>query len=119
MKDKNQKVHEGKEPLTCSVCGKSFSSAGVIRRHKKLVHDKSKPYKCTFCDDCFGEKRSLIRHIWRQHKGKTIETSSTQVKEKIPGSISHKLQEKMPCKVLTKGKGITETKTPDKGKTNS
>lgn len=45
----------------CDICGKGFSTTGVLARHQK-IHSEEKNWKCTHCDKSFNQKGSLLRH---------------------------------------------------------
>ncbi|XP_072279507.1 uncharacterized protein [Pyxicephalus adspersus] len=91
----DQCPEKGKDPLTCSLCGKSFSDATVLRRHEKThkremlytclecgkmflhnsrfiahrrIHTGERPYSCSKCGKSFVNKPDLVRHL-RTHTG--------------------------------------------------
>nr|XP_061798128.1 zinc finger protein 436-like isoform X2 [Nerophis lumbriciformis] len=51
-----------KEPLTCSVCAKSFTQKSLLTRHMK-THKGEKPFSCSVCGSKFTLKSSMVRHM--------------------------------------------------------
>ncbi|XP_054840665.1 ras-responsive element-binding protein 1 isoform X2 [Eublepharis macularius] len=47
---------------SCSICGKSLSSASSLDRHM-LVHSGERPYKCSVCDQSFTTNGNMHRHM--------------------------------------------------------
>ncbi|XP_053322245.1 ras-responsive element-binding protein 1 [Spea bombifrons] len=47
---------------SCSICGKSLSSASSLDRHM-LVHSGERPYKCTMCGQSFTTNGNMHRHM--------------------------------------------------------
>uniref|UniRef100_I3JK58 C2H2-type domain-containing protein n=1 Tax=Oreochromis niloticus TaxID=8128 RepID=I3JK58_ORENI len=45
----------------CDQCGSSFTTAGHLKRHKR-VHRGEKPYKCRHCDKSFSQSGSRNKH---------------------------------------------------------
>ena len=52
----------------CEICGKSFSQAGVLKRHIDTVHERHKFYKCEICGKSFSQSGVLKKHINKIHK---------------------------------------------------
>ncbi|KAM4705041.1 ras-responsive element-binding protein 1 [Rhinophrynus dorsalis] len=47
---------------SCSICGKSLSSASSLDRHM-LVHSGERPYKCNMCGQSFTTNGNMHRHM--------------------------------------------------------
>ncbi|KAM9233988.1 ras-responsive element-binding protein 1 isoform 3-T3 [Dugong dugon] len=47
---------------SCSICGKSLSSASSLDRHM-LVHSGERPYKCAVCGQSFTTNGNMHRHM--------------------------------------------------------
>ena len=53
-------VHNGQKDHKCDSCGKSFSSAQMMKYHIKAIHNN---HKCDICGKSFSQGRFLNRHI--------------------------------------------------------
>lgn len=60
LKDNVTKNHE--KTHMCSVCGKTFFTAGHLRSHE-LTHNNSKDFTCHSCEKKFLTKSYLNRHM--------------------------------------------------------
>ncbi|XP_043920794.1 ras-responsive element-binding protein 1 [Protopterus annectens] len=47
---------------SCSICGKSLSSASSLDRHM-LVHSGERPYRCSVCSQSFTTNGNMHRHM--------------------------------------------------------
>ncbi|XP_072854693.2 ras-responsive element-binding protein 1 isoform X2 [Pogona vitticeps] len=61
---------------SCSICGKSLSSASSLDRHM-LVHSGERPYKCSVCDQSFTTNGNMHRHMKIHEKDPNSTTSTT------------------------------------------
>ncbi|XP_049739012.1 ras-responsive element-binding protein 1 isoform X2 [Elephas maximus indicus] len=60
---------------SCSICGKSLSSASSLDRHM-LVHSGERPYKCTVCGQSFTTNGNMHRHMKIHEKDPNGATSA-------------------------------------------
>ena len=65
-----ERVHEGKKPHTCKICGSNFARKPDLRGHIQSVHEKLKPFKCLQCDSSFFKSNGLKVHMETVHGGK-------------------------------------------------
>ncbi|XP_040885816.1 zinc finger protein ZFMSA12A-like [Toxotes jaculatrix] len=63
----HERLHEGPSNL-CTICGKSFSKAGITRHMQ--MHRGEKNYLCTTCGKSFLSSGELLLHT-RSHTGET------------------------------------------------
>ncbi|KAM9846058.1 uncharacterized protein ACBR49_011024 [Aulostomus maculatus] len=63
----HERLHDGPTNL-CTVCGKSFSKAGITRHMQ--MHKGEKNYLCTTCGKSFLSSGELLLHT-RSHTGET------------------------------------------------
>ncbi|XP_057554421.1 ras-responsive element-binding protein 1 isoform X2 [Hippopotamus amphibius kiboko] len=59
---------------SCSICGKSLSSASSLDRHM-LVHSGERPYKCTVCGQSFTTNGNMHRHMKIHEKDPSSSTA--------------------------------------------
>ncbi|XP_032318343.1 ras-responsive element-binding protein 1 isoform X1 [Camelus ferus] len=60
---------------SCSICGKSLSSASSLDRHM-LVHSGERPYKCTVCGQSFTTNGNMHRHMKIHEKDPSSTTAA-------------------------------------------
>ncbi|XP_051655019.1 ras-responsive element-binding protein 1 isoform X1 [Manacus candei] len=61
---------------SCSICGKSLSSASSLDRHM-LVHSGERPYKCSVCGQSFTTNGNMHRHMKIHEKDPNSTVSTT------------------------------------------
>ena len=78
MADKNEKSHK------CYTCGKVFSSASNMWRHKKTSHENVRSV-CPLCTTAFTRKESLLAHLLAAHRlgGPEVEPAVEPVAEVV------------------------------------
>uniref|UniRef100_A0A673A317 C2H2-type domain-containing protein n=1 Tax=Sphaeramia orbicularis TaxID=375764 RepID=A0A673A317_9TELE len=64
---RHMQMHKGEKNFLCTVCGKSFLSSGELLLHTRS-HTGETPYTCTHCGKGFSCKSHLIVHV-RSHTG--------------------------------------------------
>ncbi|XP_029098526.1 ras-responsive element-binding protein 1 isoform X3 [Monodon monoceros] len=60
---------------SCSICGKSLSSASSLDRHM-LVHSGERPYKCSVCGQSFTTNGNMHRHMKIHEKDPSSATAA-------------------------------------------
>ena len=82
MADKSEKSHK------CYTCGKVFSSASNMWRHKKTSHEKVRSV-CPLCTTTFTRKESLRAHLLAVHRlgGPEVEPAVEPAVEPIAGVV--------------------------------
>ena len=68
-----------KMPHKCSICGNSYKTNALLKRHIDTVHEGKKPHKCSICDKTFSRKDPLKRHVDSVHGGKNPTTTKENV----------------------------------------
>ncbi|KAM9307950.1 ras-responsive element-binding protein 1 [Gastrophryne carolinensis] len=61
---------------SCSICGKSLSSASSLDRHM-LVHSGERPYKCNMCGQSFTTNGNMHRHMKIHEKDPNAATTTS------------------------------------------
>ncbi|CAH2284258.1 ras-responsive element-binding 1-like isoform X4 [Pelobates cultripes] len=61
---------------SCSICGKSLSSASSLDRHM-LVHSGERPYKCNMCGQSFTTNGNMHRHMKIHEKDPSAAVSTS------------------------------------------
>ena len=107
-----------KPQFDCDECGAVFERNDTMLRHKRTHHDyrkdtvllpgvntEAQPFPCYICDKIFKDKRSVIRHIERDHTDKmfSCELCEKQFSRKdtlqLHISHTHNKQPRIICEV--------------------
>ena len=56
------KTHTREKPFKCTLCYKSFSTAGYVKTHN-LIHTGELPFNCSHCDMNFSKSNNLKLHL--------------------------------------------------------
>ena len=52
----------------CWHCGKSFANKNNLGRHVLTLHHGYRGFKCNICYAKFGDKRSVVKHLQKEHQ---------------------------------------------------
>ena len=56
-------IHSNIRAYLCEICGASFKTSSVQRKHVQTVHNNPRRFPCHKCDKRFNTKYSLRRHL--------------------------------------------------------
>ncbi|XP_042567399.1 putative transcription factor Ovo-like 1 [Cyprinus carpio] len=66
MLKRHKKCHSEMKKHSCEHCGKGFNDAFDLKRHVR-THTGVRPYKCTLCVKAFTQRCSLESHLKKIH----------------------------------------------------
>ena len=61
----------GRAGKVCNICGKVYTSSGVLARHRQTIHSVGnvKRYHCEHCGKVFTQKSNMKVHVSAVHVG--------------------------------------------------
>uniref|UniRef100_T1JIR3 C2H2-type domain-containing protein n=1 Tax=Strigamia maritima TaxID=126957 RepID=T1JIR3_STRMM len=74
----HQAVHSNVRSFLCEICGASFKTRSVQRKHVQTIHKKPRAFSCQICDKRFNTNYALKRHV-RLHEVGVDANSSSQM----------------------------------------
>ncbi|XP_043575439.1 ras-responsive element-binding protein 1 isoform X2 [Chiloscyllium plagiosum] len=111
MHIRQHNTDSGGNTHSCSICGKSLSSASSLDRHM-LVHSGERPYKCSICHQAFTTNGNMHRHMKIHEKEPTSSLGSSppsptkrrrpSVKRKLSQEEGEAKEEESPSKKVTR-----------------
>ena len=75
-----------KKPISCSKCGKLFTSRNNLNTHEK-IHTGEKPFACSKCDKKFSQTSHLNKHERIHTDEKPFSCSKCDYKCKASGDL--------------------------------
>ncbi|XP_048404252.1 ras-responsive element-binding protein 1 isoform X3 [Stegostoma tigrinum] len=111
MHIRQHNTDSGGNTHSCSICGKSLSSASSLDRHM-LVHSGERPYKCSICHQAFTTNGNMHRHMKIHEKEPASSLGSSppsptkrrrpSVKRKLSQEEGEAKEEESPSKKVTR-----------------
>lgn len=77
-------VHSEHRNFLCEVCGASFKTRSVHRKHVQSIHRNPKAFSCEVCCKKFNTQYTLKRHK-KTHKPKPNDLSACENNSDVPG----------------------------------
>ena len=76
-------VHTSLRSHLCHICGASFKTRAVQKKHQQNIHFNPGSFKCTTCPKSFNTKSALQKHIQHHEIGAAHKAPKILKKEKI------------------------------------
>ncbi|XP_062926114.1 ras-responsive element-binding protein 1 isoform X2 [Mobula hypostoma] len=109
MHIRQHNTDNGANNHSCSICGKSLSSASSLDRHM-LVHSGERPYTCSICQQAFTTNGNMHRHMKIHEKEPPLSGASSppspskrrrlSVKRKLSQEEGDSKEEESPSKKI-------------------
>ena len=80
-------VHEGRKGYECDICKKTYREVQSLKVHIKCVHEGIREYQCAFCDKLCSTKSSLKTHVINNHATVPIKKRDTKIACRICGIV--------------------------------
>ena len=61
-----KRVHSGKKPYRCRLCGEGSSSSNHLKQHMEI-------HACAHCKQTFVQRRRLVAHSWKIHGSNMVD----------------------------------------------
>ncbi len=74
-------THSNARLYLCEICGASFKTRNVQRKHVRTIHRNPRSYKCPDCDKSFNTKFALQRH------SRTHDTPDMRRNKEVPSDL--------------------------------
>ncbi|KAJ9576148.1 hypothetical protein L9F63_006970, partial [Diploptera punctata] len=83
-------VHSNVRAFLCEICGSSFKTRAVQRKHVLTIHKNPKAFSCLQCSRKFNTKYALRRHM-KQHNLDRKRKSSGSTEENVTSEANKQL----------------------------
>lgn len=103
----HQAIHSELRSFLCEICGASFKTRSVHRKHVQSIHRHPRAHSCDECGRKFSALYSLKRHK-KTHSAKSSFISKPQTDATVTGNIDTTLKPFFPLPV-SKTDAITST----------
>lgn len=103
--EKGNENRSGKDPFTCSICGKVSTTRALLKVHIQTFHLKATKWLCDLCPKFFYNREDTYSHMKLKHRKPALECKVCGYKTNAQGNYqAHKLihNEKKECPVCKK-----------------